>query len=137
MKKFRLDAIKVKPKPWGKEIWFAWSDSYAGKILEIKKGRRFSLQYHEKKQETQLIIEGKIKLTLGKKNDKKLQEVILHAGDKVDISPNTIHRVEALEKTVIFEVSSPELDDVVKLEDDYGRTGRGNNEKLDFKLSKK
>lgn len=131
-----LREIVVKPKPWGREIWFAWTHQYAGKILEISKGHRFSLQVHEKKCETQLVIEGKVKFIYGK-NPQKLASVILKAGDKIDILPGMIHRAEALEKTVIFEVSSPELDDVVKLADDYGRIGKGNNEKLDQKLSRK
>ena len=131
-----METIEIKPKPWGREIWFAWTPAYAGKILEIKKGHRFSLQYHEKKIETQLIIEGKVKFTYGK-NPKKLTEVVLHAGEKVDIPAGMLHRAEALVKTIIFEVSSPELDDVVKLADDYGRVGKGNDEKLDLKLAKK
>ncbi|MBI2638490.1 cupin [Candidatus Peregrinibacteria bacterium] len=137
--KFLAD-IQIKPKPWGREIWFAWTPHYAGKILEIKKGHRFSLQYHEKKWETQLVIEGKVKFTYGTHSAgmrlKKMRTKILQAGEKVDIPAGMIHRAQALEKTVIFEVSSPELDDVVKLEDDYGRIGKGNNEKLDKKLAK-
>lgn len=136
MPKNFLRNIIVKPKPWGREIWFAWTDSYAGKILEIEKGHRFSLQYHKKKYETQLIIEGKVKFTYGS-TPKKLTEFIVHAGEKVDIAPHTIHRAEALQKTIIFEVSTPDLDDVTKLADDYGRTGTGNNEKLDRKLARK
>lgn len=120
MSRIFLDNTIVKPKPWGREIWFAHTDKYAGKILEIKKGHRFSLQYHKKKCETQLIIEGKVKFTFGK-NLKKLKTVTLNAGDKADIPPGTIHRVKALQRTIIFEVSTSELDDVVKLEDDYGR----------------
>jgi quercetin dioxygenase-like cupin family protein len=130
-----LDEIEEKPKPWGREVWFALTPSYAGKILEIKKGHRFSLQYHENKFETQLLIQGKIKFSYGKVG-KKLTTVTLKAGEKVDIPPKTVHRAEALEDSVIFEVSTPELDDVVKIEDDYGRKGRGNDEKLDAKLSK-
>ncbi|MEK7524006.1 MAG: cupin [Patescibacteria group bacterium] len=131
-----LHEVVVKPKPWGREIWFAWTPGYAGKILEIKKGHRFSLQYHEKKTETQLIIQGKVQFTYGQ-NAKKLKKQTLKAGQKVDIFPGMIHRMEALEETVIFEVSSPELDDIVKLADDYGRTGKGNNDALDKKLAKK
>lgn len=131
-----LREIQIKPKPWGREIWFAWTPQYAGKILEIEKGHRFSLQYHQKKWETQLVIEGKVKFTYGK-DPKKLSHAILKAGEKIDIPSGMIHRAQALERTVIFEVSSPELDDVVKLEDDYGRIGKGNNEKLDRKLAKK
>lgn len=125
--------IKVKPKPWGREIWFAYTDKYAGKILEINKGHRYSLQYHEKKQETQYLLTGKVKFTVGKdKND--LKEIILNPGDKLDIHPYTVHRAEALEDSKILEVSTPELSDVVKIEDDYGRSGKGNDEELDKSL---
>lgn len=127
--------VAIKLKPWGREIWFARSEKYAGKILEIKKGHRYSLQYHEKKQETQYIYKGKAKLTYGKNQD-DLQEKILNAGDKFDVPPYTIHRLEALEDTEVFEVSTPDLEDVVKLQDDYGRTGKGNNENLDTNLHK-
>jgi len=148
----------IKLKPWGREIWFAQTDKYAGKILEIKKGHRYSLQYHERKQETQYILKGKAKFTFGtldphdpldprgalKPHDpletfgqdpKNLQEKFLNEGDKIDIEPYTIHRLEAIEDTTVFEVSSPELTDVVKLDDDYGRKGKGNNEELDKKLA--
>lgn len=129
------DKVETKLKPWGKEIWFAHTDSYAGKILEINKGHRYSLQYHEQKQETQYIFQGKVKLVYG--TDKSnLQEKILYTGDKFDVHPYTIHRLEALEDSIVFEVSTPELEDVVKLEDDYGRSGKGNNEELDRQLNK-
>ncbi|MBU1992545.1 MAG: cupin [Patescibacteria group bacterium] len=131
-----MQEIQIKEKPWGREIWFAQTDEYAGKILEIKKGHRYSLQYHEKKKETQYIIEGKVKMTHGKEKG-ALEETILNPGDKFDILPYTIHRAEALEDSKIFEVSTPELDDVVKLEDDYGRSGKGNDENLDAQLHQK
>lgn len=134
MKQKFLRKIIVKPKPWGREIWFAHTNKYAGKILEIKKGRRFSLQYHERKCETQFIMRGKIKFTYGK-NAKNLKTKILKSGDKMDIPARMIHRAEALTDAVIFEVSSSELDDVVKVEDDYGRTGKGNDDKIDRKLA--
>lgn len=150
----------IKLKPWGREIWFAQINidkqnlgktpksqtakattakkpiRYAGKILELKKGHRYSLQYHEYKYETQYIVSGRVKASIGT-NLKNLQHKILKKGDKLDVPPYTIHRLEAITDTVIFEVSTPELNDVVKLDDDYGRTGKGNNEKLDAKLSKK
>lgn len=128
--------LQIKLKPWGREIWFAHTDRYAGKILEVKKGARLSLQYHEKKCETQYVFEGKIKLTYGL-DEKSLTEMVLNPGDKFDIFPYTVHRIEGLEDSKIFEVSSPELDDVIKLADDYGRTGKGNDEKLDQALAKK
>lgn len=128
--------IQIKLKPWGQEIWFAHTEKYAGKILQIKKGHRYSLQYHEKKLETQYIYKGKVKLTYGT-DQNNLQEKILNAGDKIDVTPYTIHRLEALEDAEVFEVSTPDLDDVVKLHDDYGRSGKGNNEALDQELNKK
>lgn len=126
----------TKLKPWGREIWFAATSRYAGKILELKKGHRFSLQYHEKKEETQYVYSGKIRFTYGDSPD-QLQEKILEPGAVIHIHPGMIHRVEALEDTQIFEVSTPELNDVVKLSDDYGRSGKGNDETLDQALSQK
>jgi len=128
-----MQGVQIKLKPWGKEVWFAHTDHYAGKILEIIKGHRYSLQYHEKKMETQYIYEGKVKITYGT-DENNLQEKILCKGDKFDFAPYTIHRLEALEDTKIFEVSTPELNDVVKLSDDYGRKGKGINEELDKSL---
>lgn len=128
-----MQEVIIKLKPWGREVWFAHTENYAGKILEVKKGHRLSLQYHEKKTETQYLYKGKVKFVYGK-NDNSLQEIILNPGDKFDITPYTVHRVEALEDSEIFEVSTPELDDVVKLHDDYGRSGKGNDENLDAKL---
>lgn len=123
-------------KPWGKEIWFADEPEYAGKILHIKKGHRYSLQYHEKKKETQFLIKGKIKFYLGK-DQNALEEFIMEPGDKLDIIPGTIHRAEAIEDSEIVEVSTSDLDDVVKLADDYGRSGKGNNFEKDAELAKK
>ncbi len=131
-----MDKPEIKLKPWGREIWFAHTEKYAGKILEVTKGSRYSLQYHEKKIETQYVYSGKVKFTYGT-DENNLQEKILNKGDKIDVSPYTIHRLEALEDSEIFEVSTPELDDVVKLDDDYGRTGKGNNEELDQTLHNK
>ena len=127
------EETQTKLKPWGKEIWFAHTDKYAGKILHINAGHRYSLQYHEQKRETQYIYSGKVKLVYGTDKD-KLQEKILNPGDKFEVHPYTIHRLEALEDSQVFEVSTPELHDVIKLEDDYGRTGKGNDEDLDTKL---
>ncbi len=125
--------VETKLKPWGKEIWFAHNDKFAGKILHINKGHRYSLQYHEKKRETQYVYSGKVKLVYGTDiND--LQEKILNPGDKIDVEPYTIHRLEGLEDSEVFEVSTPELDDVVKLHDDYGRSGKGNDELTDANL---
>jgi mannose-6-phosphate isomerase-like protein (cupin superfamily) len=133
MKEKNTHEVVIKPKPWGREIWFAQNNHYAGKILEIKKGHRYSLQYHEEKEETQYLYSGKVKITYGP-DEKDLKEIILNPGDKFDVFPYTVHRAEALETSEIFEVSTPQLNDVVKLHDDYGRKGKGNNEELDKKL---
>ncbi len=132
----RQKPVEERLKPWGKEIWFAQTENYAGKILIVKKGERLSLQYHQQKSETQYLYAGQVKLTYGS-SENDLQEIILNPGDKFDIYPYTIHRVEGIEDSVIFEVSTPQLDDIVKLADDYGRTGSGNDAQLDQKLSKK
>ncbi len=126
--------VQIKLKPWGREIWFANQSGYAGKILEVKKGARLSLQYHEKKTETQYLFSGKVKLTVGK-DQNKLTALILNPGDKYDILPYTIHRIEGLEDSKIFEVSTSELEDVVRLSDDYGRPDKGNNEELDRRIA--
>lgn len=125
---------KIIPKPWGKEIWFANQPGYVGKILFINKGHRYSLQYHERKIETQYVLKGICKFLIGESED-ALEEIILNPGDKLDVYPGMIHRAEAIEDVEILEVSSNDLDDVVKLADDYGRSGKGNNFELDAKLS--
>lgn len=129
--------LKIKLKPWGRELWWAQTADYAGKILEVKKGARLSLQYHQKKEETQYLYSGRARLTFGK-TEKTLKTKILRPGDSFHIPPKTIHRLEGLApKSIIFEVSTSHLTDVVKLADDYGRKGSGNDEKLDRKLAKK
>ncbi len=131
----------AKPKPWGGEIWFSWTSKYAGKILELKKGHRYSLQYHVHKMETQYVLEGLVEMTYGpfdklSKKPKWLKKRILKPGDKFHVPPYTVHRAKALKASRIFEISTSDLDDVIKLADDYGRKGSGNNEKLDRTLSK-
>ena len=129
--------IKIKPKPWGKEIWWADTLKYAGKILEVKKGERLSLQYHRFKEETQYLFSGKVKMVYGK-DAKKLRSKIIKPGAVFHIPPGLIHRVEGIAaKSIIFEVSTPHLNDVVKLQDDYGRKGSGNDERMDRRLAKK
>ncbi len=126
--------IRIIPKPWGKEIWFANQPAYVGKILHINKGHRYSLQYHERKTETQYVLNGKVRFLLGPSQD-ELTEHVLEAGDKLDVYPGMVHRAEALEDVEILEVSTNDLEDVVKLDDDYGRSGKGNNFELDRSLS--
>ena len=109
------------PKPWGYELIFAKTSRYAGKMLHINRGESLSLQYHEMKEETLFVVAGELKLTIEHDGDRR--EVSLRAGQAFHVPPRLIHRMEALEDTDIAEVSTPELDDVVRLEDRYGRAG--------------
>jgi mannose-6-phosphate isomerase len=115
----RVEDNKV-DKPWGYELRWAITDRYAGKILHVKKGEALSLQYHERKDEYQYVLKGAIDIELGG-GDGKLTRRRMAAGDTLHIAPGTRHRLTALEDSDIFEVSTPEIDDVVRLEDRYGR----------------
>ena len=113
---------KIVLKPWGEERWLAHTDRYAGKILIVRKGCRLSLQYHEKKHEAQYVDSGRIRYTLGSvRRPGEYEEMIVEAGSTVSLPPGAIHRMEALEDARIFEILTPELEDVVRLDDDYGR----------------
>jgi mannose-6-phosphate isomerase len=109
-------------KPWGHEVIWADGGSYVGKILVIESGRRLSLQYHEVKDETILVLSGRLRLHL---EDDHGTVVVseLGPGDHRHVPPGRRHRFEAVERVEIVEVSTPELDDVVRLEDDFGREG--------------
>ncbi len=106
-------------KPWGEEILFAHTEAYVGKLLNINKGESLSLQYHERKDETIYIQSGSIRLTIERNG--RLEERTLRPGEACHIPPMTRHRMEAIEDATLFEVSTPELEDVVRLEDRYGR----------------
>ncbi len=119
-----LTPVKKVEKPWGAEEWLAVTDKYVLKFLHLNKGHKFSLQYHEQKEESQYLYKGKLKLTLGRKEDPKhLEESEFLPGECLHIMPGTIHQVEALEDSTIIEASTTELMDVVRLKDDYGREG--------------
>ncbi len=106
---------KIVDKPWGEEVWLVHNDKYALKILKITKSHKFSLQYHEVKEESWYITKGKLLLTYDK------EKIEIGPGEVVHVPPKTVHRLEALEDSELIEVSTPELDDVVHVEDDYGR----------------
>lgn len=108
-------------KPWGHEIIFAENERYAGKILHLEPGHCLSLQYHERKDETLLVLIGEVTLLVGAEG--KLEEIRLRPGDSHRIHPGERHRLSAEVASELVEVSSPELDDVVRLEDRYGRAG--------------
>ena len=107
-------------KPWGFELLFAKTPKYVGKLIFVRGGHRLSLQYHREKDESMYVYAGKAQIEI-EGSDGQLVQSIAEAGYSVRIPPFTKHRVEAIEDTTIFEVSTPELEDVERLEDDYGR----------------
>jgi mannose-6-phosphate isomerase len=110
-------------KPWGHELIWALTDAYCGKLLHVKAGHSLSLQFHKVKDEAWLVQTGKARLELGAVGDAVLKEEIIGPGNAFHYAPGTVHRVTAIEDTDILEVSTPDLDDVVRLEDAYGREG--------------
>jgi mannose-6-phosphate isomerase len=109
-------------KPWGYEIWWAWTDQYVGKILHVNAGHKLSVQYHEHKDETSYVISGRLNLYKGATaDDLKTSEVTV--GSQWRNLPGEIHTIEAVEDADVLEVSTPHLDDVVRLSDSYGREG--------------
>ena len=108
-------------KPWGYELLWARTDHYVGKIIHVNAGHALSLQYHHVKTETVYLASGKVRYEI--KDGDALRSLDLAPGDRLHIPAGTVHRVTALEDADIFEVSTPELDDVVRLEDRYGRAG--------------
>jgi mannose-6-phosphate isomerase-like protein (cupin superfamily) len=109
------------PKPWGHETIWAHTDRYVGKVLHVRRGESLSLQYHQQKEETIRILQGCLDFEVGGEGE-PLRTVRLGPGDGWHIPPGLRHRMVAVEDTDILEVSTPELDDVVRLEDRYGRT---------------
>lgn len=112
--------MKKVEKPWGEELWLAHNDLYALKIIRINKGTRSSLQYHRQKHETIYIDQGTVKATLEDETG-AMVEHILGAGAVIENPPLRKHRIEALEDVRLIEVSTPQLDDVVRVEDDFKR----------------
>ena len=108
-------------KPWGHELIWARTDRYVGKVIHVRAGHALSLQYHERKEETILLWRGRLHFELGTGDDCRAWE--MQPGECVHITPGMVHRMTAVEDSDLFEVSTPELDDVVRLDDRYGRTG--------------
>ncbi len=106
-------------KPWGYEIHWAHTERYVGKILHIDAGHALSLQYHVKKDETVYVQRGRLRYEI--ERDGVMTTLDLGPGDALHVTPGTIHRMTAIEDTDVLEASTPELDDVVRLEDRYGR----------------
>lgn len=111
-------SVRRVDKPWGYEIWYALTDRYCGKVLFVRAGEELSLQYHERKDETIYVQSGRIEL--------RLDETVSEAGpgSTFHIPPGTVHRWRALEDATVLEVSTPDVEDVVRLDDRYGRAGQ-------------
>jgi mannose-6-phosphate isomerase len=122
-----LDAWAFEPrrvdKPWGYELIWAETETYVGKVLFVRAGESLSLQFHREKDESWLVQSGRAKLELGALGEKVLKEEVIGAGAAFHYRPGTVHRVTAIDDTTILEVSTTQLDDVVRLEDAYGRKG--------------
>jgi mannose-6-phosphate isomerase len=120
-----LEPFAVKPKrvdkPWGYELIWALTDRYCGKLLFVRAGEQLSLQFHRAKDEAWLVREGKAEVELAPAGEGVPVSEVVGPGAAFRIEPGTVHRVRAIEDTTIFEVSTPELDDVVRLDDRYGR----------------
>jgi len=108
-------------KPWGYEVHWAHTDRYVGKIIHVNRGHALSLQYHNFKDETIYLLSGKLLFEIDV--DGKLVGREMLPGEAVHVTPKTIHRMTAIEDSDVLEASTPELSDVVRLEDRYGRAG--------------
>ena len=120
--RFAFEPQRVE-KPWGWELIWALTDAYAGKILFVAAGESLSLQFHNEKDESWYVLEGRAHGELSRAGEGILEEEVVLPGAAFHFPPGTVHRVTALEDTRILEVSTPHLDDVVRLEDNYGREG--------------
>ena len=118
----RVDITHV-PKPWGYETIWARTDRYVGKILHINAGQELSVQYHNKKDETVYLLSGEISYRVQQHGSDGLTDVRLRIGESFRITPGTVHQMVAVTDCDVLEVSTPELDDVVRLSDKYGREG--------------
>jgi quercetin dioxygenase-like cupin family protein len=116
-------STRIVDKPWGHELIWAHTDRYVGKILHIKKGERLSLQYHRQKDETVMVLTGKMAFEHYQEGQEPTTTV-LEPRQPFHVPPGLRHRMIALEDTDVVEVSTTELDDVVRLQDEYGRAGK-------------
>ena len=119
---FNPDRVRRVQKPWGYEIWYALTENYAGKILHVDRGCRLSLQFHERKDESCYLLNGRLLLIKGPTADELTQQTI-GPGQIWRNRPGDVHTIEAVEDSDVLEVSTPHLDDVVRLHDLYGREG--------------
>ncbi len=120
LEQFAFEPQRVE-KPWGHEVIWALSEHYAGKLLHVTAGQRLSLQFHREKDETLYLLEGRAEIELAGPGEKATSSEVVTPGAAFRIRPGTVHRITAIEDVVMLEVSTPHLDDVVRLEDAYGR----------------
>jgi mannose-6-phosphate isomerase len=120
LERFEFEPSRAE-KPWGSELLWARTDLYVGKVLFVEAGHAISLQFHREKDESWYIQSGRAELQLGRPGQAVLETEVVGAGACFRFPPGTVHRLKALEDTIVLEVSTPHLDDVVRLEDDYGR----------------
>jgi len=116
----KTNDIKRVEKPWGYELWWALTEKYVGKILHINKGESLSYQYHEVKDETIYLHKGEMRLEIEEVGGER-EETVMKAGSAIRITPFTKHRMTAITNCDILEASTPEVEDIVRLEDKYGR----------------
>jgi mannose-6-phosphate isomerase-like protein (cupin superfamily) len=120
IERFAFEPERVE-KPWGHELVWAIAEQYAGKLLSVNAGHELSLQFHREKDESWYLLEGRAELEFAAPGEKAIASEIVTPGAAFRIRPGTVHRLRALEDTVVLEVSTPHLDDIVRLEDEYGR----------------
>jgi mannose-6-phosphate isomerase-like protein (cupin superfamily) len=122
-----LDRFAFEPrrveKPWGWELIWAEADDYVGKLLFVNAGASLSLQFHNVKDESWYVHQGRAELEMGSPGDPVVDTEVVGPGAAFRLRPGTVHRIRAIEDTLMLEVSTPHLDDVVRLEDEYGREG--------------
>jgi mannose-6-phosphate isomerase len=121
--RFAAEPEKVE-KPWGHELIWAVAEEYAAKLLFVRAGESLSLQFHNVKDEAWYVLEGRAELELGGPGERLLNKEVIRPGAAFRFPPGTVHRLTAVDDTTIVEVSTPQLDDVVRLEDRYGRSGK-------------
>jgi mannose-6-phosphate isomerase-like protein (cupin superfamily) len=120
--RFAYDPRRVE-KPWGWELIWALTDRYCGKLLFVRAGHALSLQFHTEKDESWYVERGRAELELAAPGEGITDSEVVAPGAAFRFPPGTVHRLTAIEDTLVLEVSTPEIDDVVRLEDRYGRTG--------------
>ncbi len=120
-----LDRFGFEPqrvdKPWGHELIWAVAETYVGKILCIRAGHSLSLQFHREKDESWYVLDGRAEFEIAAPGETVPRLEVVSAGAAFRLRPGTVHRIRALDETRVLEVSTPHLEDVVRLEDSYGR----------------